>query len=666
MLDGIKIQHKLALLCSTFLVPIGFLAYLFVTQTQKDVTFAAKEVEGSGYFTTLEAELNSLIDLSQGATSKSELEASQANVLKMDAAKGADMNAVESAGKAADAVRAARALSKTSALDAWDAALDAITDHIAKVEDGSNLTLDPDLDSYYSQDLVTLKMPGMVIAASRALAGAMDMLETAQPTPETIVHFLTNKGGLVTALSGVDSDIVSGERGNPDGTMKPAVDAVNQEFVAKAAVFTAMLDSISTPEAKRPSAAELMHAQRDMQVASRKLWSAAQAEMDHLLTARISGLQAKMYWSLTLTLVVLLAAMVLAWRVALSISTPLLSLSRCMDEIVEGNTEVVVPHVVRRDEIGIMARDVDVFRNGLIRARDLAVAQASEQEAKAVRISKVEGLLSQFNGMIDKSLDTLMGSADQVRDLAVVVSDIAADASVKAGVASSSSTSTLGEVQTVAAASEELASSIAEINRQIVETASVTAQARDQASSVYALISNLSGEMGGVGDVVKLIDDIASQTNLLALNATIEAARAGDAGKGFAVVANEVKTLANQTTVATKQINSQICGIQGSTHRVVDAISGVVAIIEQMNHIVMSIASAVEQQSATTGEIARSVNHAAERTAEVSANVDTVGGAAAHTKDSGRRVMSSAKEMAETVSVLRGRVDTFLADLRAA
>jgi methyl-accepting chemotaxis protein len=666
MIDRVKIQHKLALLCATFLVPIGFLATLFVNQTEKDITFAAKEVEGSTYFIALRGELGALIDMSHGAATVADVQTARSLVLQMDGAKGATMNATESAGKAAEAVKAVMVLTKGSPLDAWDAALDAVSDHITKVEDGSNLTLDPDLDSYYSQDLVTLKMPAMVIAASRALAGAIDMLAPGEASPETIVRFLTNKGGLVTALSGVDGDIVSGVRGNPDGTMKPALEAANQEFVAKAAVFTGLLDVISTPGAARPSVAELMRAQRDMQRGSRKLWEVAQGEMYHLLAARINGLQSKMFWSLALTAAVLLAAMGFAWKVASSIARPLLSLHHSMHAIVEGNTNVVVPHVNRSDEIGRMAKDVEVFRDGLIRVRELAEAQAVEQAAKEVRITKVGELLCHFDGMIDQSLDTLLGSADQVRELAVVVSGIADDTSLKAGLASNSSTTTLGEVQTVAAASEELASSISEINRQIVETTAVTAQARDQASSVYDLISSLSGEMGGVGDVVKLIDDIASQTNLLALNATIEAARAGDAGKGFAVVANEVKILANQTSVATKQINSQIGGIQGSTERVVTAISSVVTVIERMNDIVMSIAAAVEQQSATTGEIARSVNHAAERTAEVSLNVDTVGGAAAHAKESGRRVLSSAEEMAVTVGRLRGRVNDFLTELRTA
>jgi methyl-accepting chemotaxis protein len=649
-----------------FLVPIAFLAYLFIAQTQKDVVFAAKEAEGSEYFNLLRAELNTLIDLSQGFAKPAEMVAAQKAVLAMDALKGGDMNAADSAGKAAEAVKAASVLPAGGGLDAFDPALDAVTDHIAKVEDGSNLTLDPDLDSYYAQDFVTLKMPAQVVAVSRALANALPMLAGGEATPEMTVAFLTAKGTYANGLAGLDGDIASGIRGNPDGSFKPASEKAYADFQAKAAAFTVLLDAISDPAAAKPTAEALLASQHAVQLSSRALWQVMGAEMDHLLEVRIDGLNGRMYRNLAITAAVLLATILLAWRIAASIARPLGGLRAVMQAIVDGRTEVAVPFVERADEIGSMAKDVEVFRQGLAQARELSDAKAAEQAAKEAKVKHLSGLLSEFDGMISQSLETLLGSARQVEECAVTMTGIAEDTSSKATSASGSSDRALNDVQSVAAAAEELSSSIGEINRQVNDTTQVTQRAREAATSVSQLVQSLSAEMGNVGAIVDQIEAIAAQTNLLALNATIEAARAGEMGKGFAVVAGEVKHLANQTSHATHQIYNQITCIQESTGKVVESIGDVASVIAQMDDIVTSIAAAVEQQSATTGEIARSVTHAAAETAEVSDSVATVQGSALQTKESGAQVLSSAEQMANVVGDLRRRIDGFLSELRAA
>jgi len=241
-----------------------------------------------------------------------------------------------------------------------DSAIDAVLDHISRVEDGSNLTLDPVLDSYYSQDLVTVKMPALVVAASRAAAAALPLLAVTHPTPDQIVQFLTHKGEYAVALDGLKGDLAAAERGNTDGSMKPALDASVGGFLADAAAYTNMLNAIAAGE--HPQAATLQNAQRALQQSSRVTWSAADGEVGHLLADRISGLNNRMYLSLTLTFGVLLISMALAWAIAASIGRPLLNLHRAMQDLASGKASTAIPHVERRDEIGLMARAVEVFK----------------------------------------------------------------------------------------------------------------------------------------------------------------------------------------------------------------------------------------------------------------------------------------------------------------
>jgi methyl-accepting chemotaxis protein len=218
----------------------------------------------------------------------------------------------------------------------------------------------------------------------------------------------------------------------------------------------------------------------------------------------------------------------------------------------------------------------------------------------------------------------------------------------------------------VATATEELSSSIAEITRQVTQSARIAGQAVEESSRTTSTVRGLAEGAAKIGDVVKLINDIAGQTNLLALNATIEAARAGEAGKGFAVVAAEVKNLATQTAKATEEIAAQVGMIQQATGNSVAAIEGIGGTIGQINEIATTIASAVEEQGAATQEISRNVQQASAGTQEVSSNIGGVSQAAAETGAAASQVLSAADELSRQAETLRKEVGTFLADVRAA
>jgi methyl-accepting chemotaxis protein len=225
---------------------------------------------------------------------------------------------------------------------------------------------------------------------------------------------------------------------------------------------------------------------------------------------------------------------------------------------------------------------------------------------------------------------------------------------------------TISNVGNIATATEELSATTSEIALRInqsVEVARNTASAADQTTQT---ISDLAAQELKIGDIVKLINDIASKTNLLALNATIEAARAGESGRGFAVVASEVKALASQTAQATEEITQQIKNLQQATNRAVDEIRTISSVAEGAREIASSIAAAVEEQNATTQDISQAANHAANGTQAVASNLEVVTSGVVEASETARQLLDASRNVAAEFDNLRSQVKRFTNDMRAA
>ncbi len=348
------------------------------------------------------------------------------------------------------------------------------------------------------------------------------------------------------------------------------------------------------------------------------------------------------------------------------ISKPVHRMTAALMSLAGGNNAVEIPEAGRKDEIGDMAKAVQVLKESMIEADEVAATQKAEQEKKEARVKAVEGYIGAFDTSVSGVLQMVSSASTELQTTAQSMSTTAEEANRRAAAVAAASEQASSNVQTVASAAEELSSSIGEIGRQVGESTRIASHAAEQARQTNAQIQGLADAAQRIGDVVKLITDIAGQTNLLALNATIEAARAGEAGKGFAVVASEVKSLANQTAKATEEIGAKIAEMQAATGSSVKAVQNIGQTIERINEIATTIASAVEQQASATREIARNVQQASAGTNDVSSNISGVTKAAADTGAAATQVLGASTELSRQSETLRLQVDGFLDRMRSA
>jgi methyl-accepting chemotaxis protein len=364
--------------------------------------------------------------------------------------------------------------------------------------------------------------------------------------------------------------------------------------------------------------------------------------------------------------VVFLVILALTAVLIRSITAPLKAMQEAMKRLANNEFDQEIPGQDRRDELGVMARFLAIFRNSGGERLKLEEQQRHVHAREQRRRQTVEALVSEFQTEAHSALSNVDQGATQLQSTAHAMTDLAGSTTDRASAVAAASEQASSNVTTVAAASEELAHSIDEISRQLATTSSTIDEAAHIAHSADAKVAALAQSAQQIGAVVTLIREIAAQTNLLALNATIEAARAGEAGRGFAVVASEVKDLAEQTAKATTTISEQITLVQSATDNAVASIKQITTMMAEVNSGATAIAAALEEQQAATQEISSNVHEAAKGTRHVAESIVDVMTATQDTSTGMGEILRVGKHVAEKTSDLKGRIETFLQKVAAA
>nr|WP_321458116.1 HAMP domain-containing methyl-accepting chemotaxis protein [uncultured Cohaesibacter sp.] len=349
-----------------------------------------------------------------------------------------------------------------------------------------------------------------------------------------------------------------------------------------------------------------------------------------------------------------------------SIVRPIRTIISSMNNLAEGDHQSEIPYIARRNEIGDIAKAVEVFRHNAVERERLKTMSEKEQEARLHRQQRMEELIEQFRSLAQQTMQAVADKSKGMEEIASTLSANSTQTSSQADTVERSSNDAQEHFQAVAAAAEELSASISEIGRQTESSSMVIQRAVNTATAADQKISSLATAAQQVGEVVTMIQNIAEQTNLLALNATIEAARAGEAGRGFAVVAAEVKELANQTSKATEEISGQISAIQSETDDAVEAIRAITQTMTEVGSTSNTIAAAVEEQGSATQNISENVQRAAVGAANITENIASVAEAAGANLHSAQSVLTVSHEMLTQTEELQNLVNQFLEDVAAA
>jgi methyl-accepting chemotaxis protein len=662
---NLTIRQRLIFSISIFLLPIVVFGYLYISQVNKDIAIASKELRGVDYLRATWRVILLTNQSSSGIEIGSALLDAKNTLDEKSSLHDEDMGSVNeflALKKLLDAQNLLNAagIGQAQKNNIYQAA----TALYEKIGDASNITLDPVIDTYYLGDVIIQRVPELAlsllditeasqIALSGRRSGVINLVQLTEKTQRTRLAFEQFYSGVEKALTGY-ADV--NEKGSIENWLAKSKNESVQLIGLADSLKTNMLYSTDM----NSNLKEINKRSKIIITQFDKIWSSSADELQRLLEMRVSALKSVKTMSIGIAVGSALFALILSYLISDSILFTLKKLRNSVHEAAAGDIAHPTPFIELKTEIGSIARSVDKLRKSTIARLNESNMQEREQALRTSYGETMRFAADEIRSATSGIITQLRVASASMQDTIEMVNETSADTQMQMSDASSTLQDTAANVDAVAAASEEFARSISEITLQTNQSSRISDEVQVGVKTVENYVDHLRGTASKIGNIVSVISKISSQTNLLALNATIEAARAGEAGRGFSVVANEVKQLAAQTESATKDIDAQIRQIQTAIMEVSNTVVQINEVAARANDVSVSIASAVQQQSAVSDDIGEHVRRVATQTSYASAAVSEVTNMAVNARSQVMKLHDMSKDLTSRADDLEQRVEDVL------